>query len=180
MTAENDETKAADAVFHEPDQAAATTTPEDELQRLRDELADAKDRELRARAELENFRKRARREMEDERRYACQPLLADLLPVVDDVGRAIAAGEKSPEAANMVAGFKLVAQQLEGVLAKNHCTRIAALHEPFDPHRHAAISQQAASEHPAGTVLLVAQEGYQLHDRVLRPSQVIVSTAPPG
>ena len=144
---------------------------------LRDELAAAKDRALRAQAEMENYRKRMQKEMEDERRYAQLPLLSDLLPVLDNVGRAIQAAEKSPDSAGLLAGFKMVAQQLENVFARHHCQRIDALHKPFDPHLHAAIMQQPSSEYPPNTVIQVAQDGYQLHDRVLRPAQVIVSSA---
>ncbi|HEY5314434.1 MAG TPA: nucleotide exchange factor GrpE [Pirellulales bacterium] len=148
-----------------------------ETDRLRRETEEAQDRALRAIADLENYRKRVRREIDDERRFANQGLLHDLLPVVDNVGRAIEAAEKSPEAAAVTVGFKMVAQQLEQILARFHCTLIPALHEPFDPHRHQAIAQQPSAEWPADTVLLVAQQGYQLHDRVLRPAQVIVSTS---
>jgi molecular chaperone GrpE len=143
--------------------------------RLREEIDDLRDRALRAQAELENFRKRMRREMEDERKYASMPLLRDLLPVVDNVRRAIAAGEKTPEAAAVVDGFKMVLQQLENVLAQYQARRIEALHQPFDPHYHAAIGQQPSLEFPPNTVILVAQEGYLLHDRVLRPAQVMIS-----
>jgi molecular chaperone GrpE len=163
------EAAAADSLMQE-------SSPAEEAA-LRNELAAAKDRALRAQAELDNYRKRMRKEMDDERRYAQLPLLSDLLPVLDNVSRAIQAAEKSPDAAGLLAGFKMVAQQLEGVLARHHCQRIDALHKPFDPHLHAAILQQPSSEHPSNTVIQVAQDGYQLHDRVLRPAQVIVSTA---
>jgi molecular chaperone GrpE len=162
---------ATDAVMDE-----SPSGPAEDASTVRQELADAKDRALRAQAELDNFRKRIRKEMEDERRYAQLPLLSDLLPVLDNVQRAIQAAEKSTEGAGLLAGFKMVAQQLEGVLSRHHCQRIEALHKPFDPHLHAAILQQPTSEFPANTVVQVAQEGYQLHDRVLRPAQVIVST----
>ena len=72
----------------------------------------------------------------------------------------------------------MIAGSLLGVLARHNCQPIQALHQPFDPAFHQAISQQATAEFPPGTVVLVAQEGYMLHDRVLRPAQVIVSTAP--
>ncbi|HVX15884.1 MAG TPA: nucleotide exchange factor GrpE [Pirellulales bacterium] len=163
---------AADAVM---DQSAHEGT--NDTVSLRGELAAARDRALRAQAELENSRRRMRKEMEDERRYAQLPLLGDLLPVIDNVQRAIQAAEKSPEAGGLLAGFKMVAQQLEGVLSRHHCTRIDALHKPFDPHLHAAILQQPSNEYPPNTVVHVAQDGYQLHDRVLRPAQVIVSTS---
>jgi molecular chaperone GrpE len=173
--AASSETTGAVHVDGAPTEAEAALNSE--LQQLRGELDEAKDRILRAQADLENYRKRIRKEMDDERRYAELPLLRDLLPVVDNVGRAIAAAEKKGEASSIVDGFKLVAQQLETVFAQHHCQKIEALHHPFDPHLHAAISQQPSSEFPPNTVTLVAQDGYQLHERVIRPSQVIVSTA---
>ena len=168
---------AADAVLG--DSAKAGVAAEiDEGEQAKRDLDEARDRLLRAQAELDNYRKRARRELEEERRYASLPLLAELLPVIDNIGRAIQAAEKNSEAGSLVEGVKMVAQQLEGVLGRHHCTRIEALHKPFDPHLHQAIMQQPSADHPPGTVLVVAQDGYQVHDRVLRPSQVIVSTAP--
>jgi molecular chaperone GrpE len=155
---------------------AESPTSEAEAWRLRQELEETRGRLLRAQADLENLRKRSRRELDDERRYANLPLLTDLLPVMDNVGRAIQAAEKNAEAGALLEGVRLVAQQLESVLARYHCTRIAALEAPFDPHLHQAIMQQASADHPPGTVLIVAQDGYQLHDRVLRPAQVIVSS----
>ena len=147
------------------------------------EANEAKDRALRAQAELENVRRRLRKEMDDERRYAAMPLVTDLLPVVDNLGRAVAAAEKnaakSAETSGLLEGVKLVSQQFEGVLARHHAVKIEALGKPFDPNVHAAIMQQPTDEYPPGTVVLVAQEGYQLHDRVVRPAQVIVSSAPP-
>ena len=164
--------------------AADILMGEEELNRqlaeLRGELEEVKDRSLRAQAELENYRKRVARQMEDERRYASVPLLTDLLPVWDNTARAIEAAERTPDVAKLLEGFKMVAGQLERVLATHHCQRINALHQPFDPHRHQAISQQPSAQFPPNTVLLVAQEGFLFHDRVIRPSQVIVSSAPPA
>jgi molecular chaperone GrpE len=171
-TEPNDAAAAADAAMFD-----VVSDVADDAAALREELAAAKDRALRAQAELENYRRRMRKEMEEERRYAQLPLLGDLLPVLDNVQRAIQAAEKSPEAGGLLAGFKMVAQQLDGVLARHHCMRIDALHKPFDPHLHAAILQQPSNEFPPNTVVQVAQDGYQLHDRVLRPAQVIVSTS---
>ena len=149
-----------------------------ELERLRSDLSEAGDRVLRAQAELENFRKRARREIEEERRYANLPLLRDLLPVVDNIARAIAAAEKSQNSGTLLDGFKMVAQALDGVLARHDCKRIEALHQPFDPAVHEAISQQPSADFPPFTVLMVVQDGFTLHERVVRPAQVIVSSAP--
>jgi molecular chaperone GrpE len=156
---------------------AALEASEVEIGKLKADLDDATDRVLRAQAELENYRKRARREIEDERRYATLPLLRDVLPVLDNFQRAIAAAEKT-ESTALLDGVRMIAQTLLAVLAKHDCKQIEALHKPFDPAFHEAISQQPTAEHPPGTVVLVAQDGYTLHDRVVRPSQVIVSTAP--
>jgi molecular chaperone GrpE len=157
---------------------AAFEAGEEEIAKLRADLEDASDRVLRAQAELENYRKRARRELEEERRYAALPLLRDLLPVLDDMQRAIDAAEKTPQATGLLDGFKLIVQSLLGVLGKHDCKKIEALGQPFDPAYHEAISQQPSAEHEPNTVVLVAQEGYILHDRVVRPAQVIVSKAP--
>jgi molecular chaperone GrpE len=170
-----------------PQPAAAPAVPplsdvippaDNAVQKLQAELEAAKGRELRCHAELDNYRKRAARELEERLRYANMGLLRDLMPVLDNVQRAIQAAEQKADAAALLEGFKMVDQQLDDVLRRHHCTRIEALHAPFDPNVHHAIMQQPSEEHPANTVLLVAQNGYQLHDRVVRPSQVIVSTPP--
>lgn len=150
------------------------------LEELREDLEAAKDRVLRSQAELENYRKRAAREIEDHRRYANLPLLRDLLPVLDNIERAIGAADKSPDAASLLEGVKMVQQQFDAALKNHHCTRIAALDQPFDPHMHEAISQQPNDDLPSNTVVFVARPGFQLYDRVVRPSQVIVSTRTDG
>jgi len=148
-------------------------------EQLQAELKEAKDQALRCWAELENYRKRAARQMELERRYANLPLIRDVLPVLDNMHRAIEAAEKTQDAASLLEGFRMVAGQLREVLERHHCTEVPALHKPFDPNLHEAVSQQPSDEHPANTVTHVVQTGFQLHDRVVRPSQVIVSTAVP-
>lgn len=143
--------------------------------KLRDELGEARNRELRCQAELDNFRKRAAREYQDGLRYANLPLLQDILPVIDNIDRAIEAAEKNADADSLLEGFKLVRQQLEDVLKRHKCERIEALETAFDPNLHHAVMQQPSADHPPNTVLIVTQNGYKLHDRVVRPSQVIVS-----
>ncbi len=140
------------------------------------ELAVEKDRVLRLQADMENLRMRTSRELAEQQRYAALPLIRDLLPVVDNIERAIEAAEKSGEAKSLLDGFKLVHQQLLTLLEQHQCKPMAALGEPFDPNLHAAILQQANEDIPANHVAQVAQEGYLLHDRVVRPAQVIIST----
>ncbi len=156
---------------------AATAIADEALAQAQAEIAVLKDRELRARAELENYRKRAARELGESLRYANLPIIRDLLPVLDNVERAIQAAEQNADAAGLLEGLKLVRQQLEDVLQRHHCKPIEALHAVFNPHLHHAILQQPSAEFPPNTVLTVTQNGYQLHDRVVRPSQVIVSAS---
>ncbi len=187
------ETKPADA--RQYDQAAAAQMAADVaaaedvagdgaetsgLESIRAELQEANNRVLRKQAELENYRKRATREMHQQHRYAHLPLMRDLLPVLDNMDRALEAAEQTHDAAGLLQGVKMVAQQFQDVLAKYDCVKMAALNAPFDPHVHEAVMQQPNDEHPAGTVLQVTQAGFQLHDRVVRPSQVIVSTENPS
>jgi molecular chaperone GrpE len=152
--------------------------PISEVDQLRSELAETRDRALRAVAELENFRKRTQRESHDTQRYANMSLMRDLLPIVDNLNRAAKAAGAGGDATGLVSGVRMVASQFEDVLARHQCKRIVALGQPFDPNLHEAIAQQPSSEYPAGTVSLEATTGFQLHDRVVRPTQVIVSTGP--
>jgi molecular chaperone GrpE len=144
------------------------------------QLHESQQRVLRAQAELENFRRRSRRETDERLRLANQPLLTDLLPVIDNLDRALtAAASPQNQQQGLLQGVQMVADQLQSVLRKHHCIRIEAVGQPFDPAHHEAIMQQPSKEYPAGTVMHVALEGYQLHERVIRPAQVIVSTGPP-
>jgi len=167
---------AAEMVAEIPDVEVEPDKETDQAQPLHDELQQAKDRALRSQAELENYRKRAAREMQEQARYANVFMMRDLLPALDNLDRAIEAAEKTHDVASLLEGVKMVARQIEAVFEQHHCVRIQALNEPFDPHLHEAILQQPSDEHPAGTVVQVTQAGFQLHDRVVRPSQVIVST----
>jgi molecular chaperone GrpE len=145
---------------------------------LATELATANDRALRLQAEMQNLRNRTAREIADERKYAALPALRDLLPVVDNIDRAIEAAAKAGEAGNLLEGFRLVRQQLATVLSSNNCEPIEAEGRQFDPNFHQAILHQPSPSVPAGTVTMVTQVGYKLHDRVIRPAQVIVSSGP--
>ena len=145
---------------------------------LEAELVAEKDRTLRLHAEMENLRNRTAREIADQRRYAPLPVVRDLLPVLDNIDRAIDAAQQSGDATSLLEGFQLVRQQLLGVLERHHCRPIDAVGKPFDPQIHEALLQQPSDQQPAGHVLQVTQAGYMLHDRVVRPSQVIVSSGP--
>ncbi len=159
---------AADSAGHSRQRAESVAT-------LQVELKEAQDHVLRSQAELENFRKRVRREMEEERKFAALPLASDLLEVIDNLQRAIEAAENSQTGSGLLEGVKMVAAQMTSVLEKHHCKRIVADGVAFDPNLHQAIAQEPTNEVESGMVTKVAQAGYQLHQRVVRPSQVIVS-----
>ena len=146
---------------------------------LEDQVADLNDRNMRLQAEMENVRQRTAREMADTRRFASLNFMKDLLDVSDNIQRAIESSEQSEETNSLLEGFKMVAGQLQTVLKKHHCLPIEAEGKPFDPNFHEAIQQFPSDEIPAGHVAQVTQMGYTLHDRVIRPTQVLVSTGPP-
>jgi molecular chaperone GrpE len=132
----------------------------------------------RTRADFENYQKRHKRDLAEERRYAQVPLAADLLAAMDNLERAMAAAQQGKEQGALVQGVAMVHTQLLDILRRHGITRIEAKDKPFDPNLHQAVMQQPSAEHPPMTVLQVLEQGYQIHERVLRPARVIVSTAP--
>jgi molecular chaperone GrpE len=172
---------------------AAELTPEavlsEELFRLQDEVAKLKDQLLRALAETENTRNRARREREDLQKYAAAPLAKDLLAVADNLRRAIEnvpgeLVEGDERVRNLVTGIEMTEKTLLAALAKHHVTPIDPAGEKLDPHRHEAMFEIPDESQPNGTVVQVFEIGYALHDRLLRPARVAVAKgggkAPPA
>ena len=129
---------------------------------------------------MQNLRNRTSREIADERKYSAMTILRELLPVIDNIDRAIEAADKAGEVANLLEGFRLVRQQLGTIVTRHDCEPINPVGEPFDPNFHEAILQQPSTDVPAGTVVMVTQMGYRLYDRVVRPAQVIISSGPPA
>jgi molecular chaperone GrpE len=172
IESKNATTEALDAAFSD----AADST----IEKLEQQLSEAIDRELKAQAELENFRKRIYRETEQTVKYASLPLIRDLLEVLDNLKRATDAASNAPDANGLLEGVKMVQQQMIAVFEKYHCKPIPGLGHVFDPNVHQAISQSPSDEYGAGQVMLEASNGYVLHDRVVRPSHVIVSTGKPS
>ncbi|MEC9002692.1 MAG: nucleotide exchange factor GrpE [Planctomycetota bacterium] len=147
-------------------------TPEPDIH---EQLEEAQQRALRHQAELENFRKRMRREMEDQQRYSGIPLIRDLLPALDNLRRAVESAEPTEANDGVLSGVRMVCEQFEGILAKYQCCRIESEGAVFDPNLHEAVVQQPSAEHEAGTVIQEIQAGYRLLDRIVRPSQVMVA-----
>lgn len=133
---------------------------------------------MRTRAEFENYQKRVGRDLQIERQYAVQPLAADMLPVIDNLERAIESAKSSDQAQGILEGIELVRRQWLEAFGKHGIERIAPSGAPFDPNFHQAVLQLPTSDAPPMTVLQTLQTGYRLKDRVIRPAQVMVAAAP--
>ncbi len=140
------------------------------------ECEEYKDMLLRARAEFDNYRKRMQREVERLRKTATEALIRDLLPVMDNLERAVAHAEEAPRA--FAEGVTMVLTQLRDALTARGLEAIPATGCPFDPEVHEALSQLPSEEHPAGIVLDEYQRGYRIGDYLVRPAKVVVSGGP--
>lgn len=159
----------------------------DEVAALKEEVAAMKDRALRAVAEAENVRRRADKERVDTLKFAASGLARELLPVVDNLRRAL---DSVPEEArgenevlkNLLVGVEMTEKMLLDALSKSQIVKLDPLDEKFNYAEHQAIQEVPGTGKSAGTVVQVLQPGYKLHDRLLRPAMVLVAkaeTAPP-
>jgi molecular chaperone GrpE len=165
----------------------AATAVMDDLEALRERTAAIEQERdefrgllQRIRADFENYQKRAQRDLEQERRYWHGSLALDLLPILDNFERAVAAAKQAGETGPLVQGVAMIQAQVLDALKRHGITRIEAQGQPFDPNLHQAVMQQPSTEYPPNTVLQVLEQGFLIHDRVLRPARVVVSVAPPG
>jgi molecular chaperone GrpE len=150
-----------------------TLTPEEEAMRYKD-LA------LRAQAELENAKKRLEREKRDIIKFANENLIKGLLPIVDNLERALDHTEpdQAATAASLTKGVQLILGSLRSLLEKNGVNPVTAVGEKFDPNFHEAVMQEENPEVDEGTVTREVQRGYLLRDRLIRPAMVVVSRRP--
>jgi molecular chaperone GrpE len=153
----------------------AAPDPAEELKKLETANAELKDRLLRTAAEFENYKKRAKKEIDDAQLRGREALLKEVLPVLDNLERALShAQEKDP----LAVGVRMVEKQLLGALEKFGITRFSAMGQPFDPNVHDAIQQIETADVPAGSVAQEFAKGYKAGDRVIRPAMVAVAKAP--
>jgi molecular chaperone GrpE len=145
------------------------------------ELAEAQDKLSRLQAEFENFRKRTLKERQDSFQYGHQNLVKDLLSSVDNLERALEHGEQSGDGdfQSLLQGVELVHRELLGALDKHGVVAIDAQGEVFDPAIHEAMAQVPTADVPPNSIVQVLQKGYQLRDRMIRPTRVIVAKAEP-
>jgi molecular chaperone GrpE len=159
-------------VLNPPDPAGGAMPP---LEAGPSEADELRQKWLFAQADLDNYRKRAVKDLEQERLYRSLPLARDLLPGLDNLRRALDAVKSASDVAQLTQGVQMVLQQFETVFATHSIKPIPAVGQPFDPNLHQAIQQVPSAEHAPGTVVAEYQKGYMLHDRVVRPSTVVVA-----
>lgn len=127
-------------------------------------------------ADFDNYRKRVRDEQESLVKYGAQKSVMELLPVLDNLERATASLSENSDPKVLFKSFSVVQKQLLDGLDAMGVKKIQAVGQPFDPQFHEAVNQMPSAEFPEGTVMYEAQSGYQLHDKVIRPAMVVVST----
>lgn len=150
---------------------SAERQDEDEVARLEREIQDLRQRTMRTLADFDNYRKRAEKEKNEDRRYAAAPVLKDLLEVVDNLERALAT---NAEADDLRTGVEMTLKQARELLRRHGVTEIPALGEVFDPTIHEAVARHESAGVDQAVVKSELQRGYRLHDRLLRPSMVEV------
>ncbi len=158
-----------------PPPGDAAAAEGDVVARLAAERDDYLDHLRRLQAEFENYRKRVRRESDELRLRAGEDVVESLLPVVDNMGRALDAAAQHEEG-QLIAGLQLVAGQLNDALVAHGLAEVpTAPGDPFDPTVHEAVMTQPSDDHDEGVVLQVLERGYVLHGRLLRPAKVVVA-----
>ena len=137
-----------------------------------------RERTLRAMADLDNARKRSQRDKEDVVRYGLERVLKDLLPVIDNLDRAIDLGDRTGKWDGLAEGVRMTRKLLEDTLAKQGLKAFSARGLPFDPHLHEAMGHEEREDVPPSTVSTELLRGYTLHDRLVRPALVMVARSP--
>ncbi|PKP88456.1 MAG: nucleotide exchange factor GrpE [Alphaproteobacteria bacterium HGW-Alphaproteobacteria-17] len=181
MTTQENDTPVDDSQTDEAATETPATEPQDEAAKLAEQLAAVQQDLLYARAETQNVRRRAEKEVADAHAYAATKFARDILSVADNLGRALAAlsdEQRADEAIKpLITGLEATERELLGVFERNGITRIAAIGLPLDPNQHQAMLEIPSSEAEPGTIVQEMQAGYMMKDRLLRPAMVAVAKA---
>ncbi|HXZ87210.1 MAG TPA: nucleotide exchange factor GrpE [Candidatus Binataceae bacterium] len=140
-------------------------------------LAELKDKYLRVLADSDNVRKRARLQADDTVRLQRESLLRELLPIIDNLERAVGAAQGGGNGKSIVEGVEMVLRSVFDFLKAQGVSQLASIGQAFDPQKHEAVDHVASSEHPPNTVIAEFHRGYQIGDRTLRPARVSVAKA---
>jgi molecular chaperone GrpE len=158
---------------------ASSQRPGETLAEVQAEATRLKDALLRTAADFDNFKKRTRRELEEARRNGREDLLRALLPVFDNLERAIQSAQRTSDVKAMTEGLTMVQRQFIDALGREGIARIPTVGRPFDPGLHEAIQQVETGEHDPGTVIAEVQPGYTQGERLLRAAMVVVARGKP-
>lgn len=162
----------------EPTQPAPEDLPQ-RIAELEAEIARLRDTVLRSNADQQNQQRRHQRDREELRKFATMGLVEDLLPALDSLGLGLESAAGQADGRAVAEGFRMAIGQLRAVLAAQGLAEVSPLGAVFDPARHEAVGQEASETVPEGSVVRVARPGWLLHDRVIRPAAVFVSTGAP-
>jgi molecular chaperone GrpE len=154
-----------------------TEAVNDELTKAVEEREQLRDRLLRTTAEFDNYRKRVDRDRKDMTDRAAEAILTEILPIIDDLERALAAEDTGEGADAYRRGVELIHKQLLDLLTRRGVTPIDTAGAMFDPHLHQAVSSEPSADHGEGEIIEEFRRGYRLGDRLLRPAMVKVATA---
>jgi len=161
---------------------ASTASSVDEsqaaLKAKTEELQALQDKYLRLVAEFDNYKKLIQRERSETSKFANENLLRDLLPIIDNLERAVKAARDGSSSDGLIRGVELTLKQFKEVLSKYGVQAVSSVGNPFDPSRHQAMARIETKDEPDNNVIEEFQKGYLLHDRILRPAMVSVAMAP--
>lgn len=164
---------------NESPQVEPVTAPLNEVDALKKEVSEYKDKYLRVLAESENTRKRLQKEKQDMIQYAIQGVIIDFLSPIDHMENALKFTQQMPdEVKNWAIGFKMILEQFKDVLTMNGVTPFCAEGQQFDPHRHEAVESVSTVDFPPGVVVEESLRGYIMGDKTIRPARVKVSKLP--
>ena len=149
----------------------------DPLAEARAETARMKEQWMRTAADFDNFRKRSRRELEDARKSGREELLKELLPVFDNLERAVQSAQRATDVKPVAEGLSMVIKQFVDTLGRVGITKVPTVGNAFDPSIHEAIQQVETDEHTPGTVIAEVQPGYVQNERLVRAAMVVVAKA---
>lgn len=152
--------------------------PTEHVAHLAQERDALRDQLLRAMADMQNFRRRVQQEKEETRKYATETLVAELLPVLDNFERTLAAVESGAGIETLVEGVKMVDKQMRSILESVKLSRIPSQGLSFDPEHHEAIAVEETDQHPEGTIIEELQPGYRIAEKVIRPARVRIAKKP--
>jgi molecular chaperone GrpE len=159
----------------EVSEGASAAKTQDPLEEARAEAARMKDQWMRSAADFDNFRKRTRRELEDMRKSGREELLKELLPVFDNLERAIQSAQRATDVKAVADGLSMVLRQFGDTLARTGITKVPTMGKTFDPQVHEAIQQVETEEHAPGTIVAEVQPGYVQGERLVRAAMVVVA-----